>query len=120
MGNRQAVVGEQIRQVLSSALLFEMRDPDLEGIVITRVKVSPSLEHADVRFTYPVEVIDANKVIRAFGRAKGALRRYIAKNVKLRKIPDLRFHADDDVFAERRIGDVLEQLNIPQADDNDI
>lgn len=118
MSNRAAVVAEQVRQILSNTLLFEMRDSDLEGITITRVKVSPDLGYADIRFTYPFEEKDLDIVMAAFKRAAGIFRKKISRELKLRKTPELRFHVDEDIDAERRIGDILEKLDIPAEPDS--
>lgn len=112
---RTDVISEQIRQLVSTALHFELRDPGLKGVTITRVKVSPDLQFADIRFS--MLEIDANPgpVLSAFGRAKGALKRYVSKNLSLRKVPELRFHLDEDVVAEQRIAEVLDNLNQNQV-----
>ena len=120
MSNRSDVLAEQIRQVISEAVLFEMRDPSLEGITITRVRVSSDLQFADVRFTPQDDIRDPQAVGKALGRAGGAFRRLLSKKIRMRRVPQLRFHFDTDVAAERRIGDILNDMNIPAADqDND-
>ncbi|MDJ0834868.1 MAG: 30S ribosome-binding factor RbfA [Acidobacteriota bacterium] len=119
MPNRSDVLAEQIRQVISEAVLFEMRDPNLEGITITRVRVSSDLQFADVRFTPQDDVRDPQTVGRALGKAGGAFRRLLAKKIRMRRVPQLRFHYDADVTAERRIGDILESMDIPTADQED-
>ncbi len=120
MSNRTLVLAEQIRQILSSALCFKMRDPQLEGVTFTRAKVSSDLQFADILFTYPEEDKKLEAVSHALNRAKGAFKRIIAQKIKLRRVPDLRFHPDDDLSAERRIGAILAQLEIPpQEEDED-
>ena len=119
MAHRTGVIGEQLRQILSSAICFEMRDPDLEGIVFTRVRVSPDLQYADVLFSYAEEEKKLVAVLKALNRARGALKRAISRQVKLRRVPDLRFHVDEDMNAERRIGEILDQLHIPPPENDD-
>ncbi len=111
MNMRLEHICEQIREVLSTALAFEMRDPAFEGVTITRVRVSPDYQYADVRFsTYDEK--DRSRVEAGFARAKGALRSLVAKRVLMKSVPQLRFHYDDDVAAERRIGRILEELHV--------
>ena len=119
MSRRNEVLGEQIRQILSTAICFEMRDPALEGVTVTRVRVSPDLQVADVRFTWPEEDGDIEPVLIALDRATGALKRIIAAQVRLKRVPNLRFHPDMDVAAERRIGQILDTLDIPPAEDDE-
>ena len=117
MSNRSIVLAEQLRQVVSTAVQFEMRDPALSDITITRVKVSPDLSLADIRFT-TLDAADQAKAIKALNHAKGALKRIVAKSVKLRRVPDLRFHYDRDVEDEKRIGQILNKLDIPEDDES--
>ena len=119
MSNRSDVLAEQIRQVISEAILFEMRDPDLEGITITRVRVSPDLQFADVRFTPQDDIRDPLAVAKSLGRAGGAFRRLLTKKIRMRRVPELRFHYDTDVASERRISGLLNEMNIPPADQDD-
>ncbi len=119
MSNRATVLSEQIRQVISETILLQMRDPNLEGITITRVKVSPDLQFADIRFSAQDDVRDAELLTRSLNKAGGAFRRALAKRVRMRRIPALRFHLDDDIIAERRIEDLLENLHIPPEPEPD-
>jgi len=118
MPKRADIYAEQIRQIISEAVLFEMRDPALEGITITRVRVSPDLQYADIRFTPQDDVRDPADVARALQHAAGAFRRKLAKSIQMRRTPQLRFHFDEDVAAERRIGEILDNLAIPREDDD--
>ena len=113
MSVRSDVVSEQIRQLVSSAVHFELRDPRLQDVTITRVKVSPDLQFADIRFASLTEERDPNLVLTGLNKAKGALKRYVAHRLKLRKIPEFRFHVDEDLIAEQRIGELLKDLHVP-------
>jgi len=119
MSHRSRVLAEQFRQILSEAVYFDMRDPSIEGLTITRVKVSPDLQFADVRFTIAEDGRDPGNAVMALNRAKGALKRIIASKVSLRKVPDLRFHLDEDVDSERRISDILRELDIPKQESDE-
>ena len=52
-------------------------------------------------------------------RAAGALKREIASRIKLRRMPNLRFHFDDMLEEERRIGEILQGLQKEQSDEAD-
>lgn len=116
MAFRPETLAERLRQVLSTALLFEFNDPKLQGITITRVKVSPDLHYADIRFIADPE--RERQALNALRRAAGAMRRHVSKKVKVKNTPELRFHIDEDVEAEARIGEILERLDI-QKEAND-
>ncbi len=90
----------------------------MDGIVVTRVKVSPDLQFADVRFTLPDEK-PPGKAMSALNRSKGILKRVVSQQVRLRRMPEFRFHLDRDVHAERRIEEILSGLHIPPASGTD-
>ena len=116
MPHRNQALAEQLRQILSKALYFDMRDPSIEGVTITRVKVSPDLQYADVRFSIAEDGRDPATAVQALNRAKGALKGVLARKMNLRKVPDLRFHYDEDADAERRISQILQGLDIPEQE----
>src|SRR5207249_7097216 len=46
--HRLARVAEVIREVASETILFEVRDPRVKGVTVTRAEVSGDLQHAKV------------------------------------------------------------------------
>ena len=46
--HRLARVAEVIREVASETILFELRDPRVKGVTVTRAEVSADLQHAKV------------------------------------------------------------------------
>ena len=94
---RQLRVGEVIRRSLSEILQRgDVHDPDLSGLSITvgEVRMTPDLSIATC-FVLPLGGKDADLAIAALARNKGELRHLIAKNLKLKATPDLRFRIDD-------------------------
>ncbi|MEI2690571.1 MAG: 30S ribosome-binding factor RbfA [Anaerolineae bacterium] len=63
---RQLRVAEQIRQELASMIIFDLRDPRLALVSVTRVQVSSDLRHADV---YISSLEDDADAARGAGRA---------------------------------------------------
>jgi ribosome-binding factor A len=118
MTDRAAALSEHTRQIISLTLYFQVSDPNLQGITVTRVKVSPDLQFADVRFTHEGKQ-SLTKVLTSLEKANGIFRKTISREIKLKRVPQLRFHQDTDVIAERRIGDILDGLDIPPAPEND-
>ena len=75
-------------------LVREIRDPRLELIYVTDVKVDRELAYADV-FVSAVEGRDRSKeVLSGLESASGFIRRTLAGRVDLRVFPRLRFHWD--------------------------
>lgn len=105
---------KQFRQVISHALYFQLRDPQLSCVTVTHVKVSPDLQFADISVTLGGE--DPAPVMVALDHASGAIKKILAKSIKLRRVPNLRFHLDTSSEDVARINNILDNLDIPPAE----
>jgi ribosome-binding factor A len=93
---RQRRVAEEILHAL--AMLFErgdFRDPDLLGrrLTVTEVRVSPDLKHANV-WVVPFGQAAEEGLTRALNHAAPFLRSQVAKGMRLKFAPSLRFRHD--------------------------
>ncbi len=110
---RQLRVGEEIRHALAQMMTqTEFRDPDLAGqsITVTEVRVSPDLRNATV-FVTPLGG-GADTVVAALQRASSYMRGQLAKAVKLRHTPSLKFEYDGSFDQAERIGAVLQKSGV--------
>ena len=110
---RQLRVGEELRHVLAQVILRgELNDPDLIGLPITvsEVRISPDLSNATV-FVTQLGGGDSDKIITALTRAAPFLRYQVAKNVHLRKVPNLHFEHDSSFDYAEHIDNILQDVN---------
>ncbi|WP_181366522.1 30S ribosome-binding factor RbfA [Albidovulum aquaemixtae] len=122
---RQLRVGEEIRRRLSEILQRgEVHDLDLAAMSITvgEVRVSPDLRIATA-YVLPLGGKDADEAIVALNRSKGELRYLVARVMKLKFAPELRFVIDETfeqmektrrLLAEDRV-----QRDIAKRDEDD-
>jgi len=78
----------------------ELKDPRLGMVTISGVKVSRDLAFADVYVTFMgIDEVEENikQGLDVLANAAGFLRSALAKDLKLRVIPNLRFHYDRTV-----------------------
>jgi ribosome-binding factor A len=95
---RSRRIEDQIQRILSDVIRTDLRDPRLDGVFITAVRVSRDLGVAWVY--YSVLTADAappQDLAGAFGSAMGFLRSRLAKELTVRRVPELRFELDDTV-----------------------
>lgn len=107
---RQRRVAEQIHRDLSLLLMREVRDPRLEDVTITEVRVSPDLLIARVFFTVLGEEEDRQEAKAGLGSAAGFLRTQLAQGLRLRNVPELIFELDRSAEYGQRIEDLLAQI----------
>ncbi|HSJ59499.1 MAG TPA: 30S ribosome-binding factor RbfA, partial [Anaerolineae bacterium] len=91
---RQRQVAELVHRELGSLLLREVRDPRLEGVTITEVRVTPDLLMARIFFTLLDKDVPVADVQAALERATGFLRSQLGARVRLRLVPELVFMHD--------------------------
>lgn len=112
---RMLRMGELVRHALAEVLTRgEMRDPALEGRIITiaEVRMSPDLKHATVLVT-PLGVEDAGPIVEALNRNARFLRGRVAPLLRqLRAMPDFRFRLDTRFEDDARIDQLLRSPDV--------
>ncbi len=90
VAHRHQRVEASILEELRSILRDDITDPELEGVRLTALVLSPDGRTAKVHFAVP-RARPRTAVERAFSRAAGFLRGRLAEGVELKRTPDLRF-----------------------------
>ena len=114
---RQQRTAEQLRIIFSELFLRELSDPRLHGLTVTDVKIDRELEHADIYVSALGDESRKDEVMNALSAAEGFLRRELAGRVRLRKVPQLHFHWDTTLAHIQEVESILEQLDIPPAEE---
>ena len=106
-------IADQMQRELAVMIQREIKDPRLDAMVtVSGVKVSKDLGYADVYVTIlgkedKPEVIQDNLAI--LKQAAGFLRGRIGQSIKLRVVPQLRFHYDESVRRGQQLSSLIEQ-----------
>ena len=110
---RAVRVAERVRAELAELLNRDVDDPRLTGVVISRVHMPDDLKNAHVY----IRTLDGEGRIEAIAgleRAAGMLRRELARRLKLRYAPALRFSYDEGQDRILRIETLLEEVKVEQ------
>jgi ribosome-binding factor A len=113
--SRAQRIGDQIQRELAQLIRLEIKDPRLGGLVtITAVDVSRDSSHAKVFVTVmggePEEGVDrVVQSIKVLNDASGFLRMQLGKAMKLRSVPNLRFHYDESVIRGAQLSALIER-----------
>ncbi len=109
-GHRPDRIGDQLRMELSELLVREVHDPGIGVFTITRVQVTPDLQHARVYYTTLGQPAARRQTDRALQRAVPFLRRQVAHRLRLRRVPEIHFTFDEGVEAQDRVEQLLREL----------
>jgi ribosome-binding factor A len=95
--HRLARVAEAIREVASETILFELRDPRIKGVTVTRAEVSGDLQHAKVYVSVMGTPKEQDLCMHGLRRAAGYVQSKLAGRLETRFTPQIRFVLDQGV-----------------------
>ena len=110
---RKERLDELLWRELSSIIVYELDDPRLHDITVSRVDVARDMQTARVFITPLDEQQDVKEIQRALEKARGHLRSEIASRIQLRHVPELYFKIGESYQQAQRIENILESLPIP-------
>jgi ribosome-binding factor A len=114
-GSRPDRVADQIRGEIASMLARDVHDPGIGFVTVTRVQLTPDLQHARVLYTALGDEKTRVRSGQALQRATPFLRRQIGARLRLRRVPELRFVYDDSVAGQDRIEQLLDEIHRDEA-----
>jgi ribosome-binding factor A len=100
-------VARELRDKLAAIVEERVSDPRLRGVSIVEVRPSPDLSYARVFYRTLGDPRDAERALR---KAKPFLRRCLAENLRLRRVPELDLRLDPSVETAQRIEHILGEI----------
>ena len=94
---RLARVAEAVREVASETILFELRDPRVKLVTVTRAEVSGDLQHAKVYVSVMGTDKEQQLTLRGLRHAAGFIQSKLARRLQTRFTPTLQFVLDQGV-----------------------
>lgn len=95
--HRIARVAEVIREVASETILFEMRDPRVKLVTVTRAEVSGDLQHAKVYVSIMGSERDQKLCMYGLQRAAGFVQSKLGDRMRSKFVPVIQFVLDKGV-----------------------
>ena len=105
-------------KITLSELLRDIKDPRVSKLLsIVKVDVSGDLSYATV-YVSALEGFEATvQSVKALKGASGYLRRELGAALRIRKVPELRFIADDSIEQSANISRIIESFNEESNDE---
>ena len=108
-GRRLERVAEAIREVVSSAILFELKDPRVQGVTVLRAEVTGDLRHAKVFVSLMGDAKQQKLTLHGLNHARGFVQGKVAERLQTRWTPTLVFVVDDSVKKSIEISRLIDQ-----------
>ncbi len=105
---------EAIREVVSMAILTDLKDPRIRDVTVTYVEVSSDMRHAKVHVSVMGDETHQNLSLRGLQSAAGFLQAKIAQQIDLRYTPKLTFLLDQGVKRSIAVAKILQEVLPPQ------
>ena len=106
--HRSLRIAEAIREVVSSAILFEVADPRVSGITVLRTDVSGDLHNATVFVSVMGTEAEQATAMRGLQSAAGFLQAKVAARLQTRTTPHLTFKRDVGVKRSIEMSQIID------------
>ena len=107
---RLAKVERAIREAISTAVLFELRDPRVSGVTILRIAVAPDLLVAKVYVSIMGDEKKQSLCLHGLRSARGFLQKKVADRIQTKNTPILSFELDDSIRMSAEASRILRQM----------
>lgn len=95
--HRLARVSEVVREVAASTILFDLKDPRVKNVTVTRAEVSADLQHAKVFVSVMGSEKEQQLTMYGLKSAAGYVQTKVADRLTSRYVPHITFVLDEGV-----------------------
>ena len=111
MSSRRVLkAAECIRQVVSMAILVELKDPRIENVTVTFVEVSADMRNAKVHVSVMGDEAKQRLCLKGLQNSAGFLQQKINDRIDTRYVPKIRFVLDQGVKNSIAVTRILEEV----------
>ena len=101
---------EAVREVVSMAILTQVRDPRVKDVTVTHVEMAPDMRSAVVSVSVMGSDAKQELALRGLASSAGFLQAQIAERIETRYTPRLTFKLDGGVKRSLEIARVLDEV----------
>src|ERR671931_131847 len=109
MSERLRRVDEAVKEVLSEGI-GELKDPRIGFVTVTGVRTSPDLRHAKVFVSVLGSERQREQSLAGLAAAHGVLQARVARELRLKRTPQLTFEYDPSVERGVRMTQLIDEL----------
>ncbi len=115
MAFRTERITSTLKQCIADILLNDVKDPQLKTVIIKDIQMNNDLKKARLIVTTSLESI--TDIIIKLDKAKGFIKRNLARKMYLKYVPDLIFIADDVDYTKSVDESLLKMDNPNEKED---
>ena len=107
---RKEMVCKEIKRVTADLVLKELRDPRLGFVSVTKAEVSSDLKYAKIFFSVMGNERQQKKTMAGLRHAKGFIQKELARAIRMKSFPEIRFELDDSIEKAFKMTQLLDKL----------
>jgi ribosome-binding factor A len=116
MSSRRVLkVAEAIREVVSMAILTELRDPRVQDVTVTYVEVSGDLRQATIHVSVMGDEKKQQLCLHGLQHSRGFLQRKVGDRLEMKFTPQIAFELDQGVKNSLLVAQILREV-LPRSD----
>jgi ribosome-binding factor A len=117
---RQKRIADLIQRELADIVRRRVKDPRLDDMTITGVRVSADYQYADI-YVYRLggDPAALQEGMEGLESAQGFIRRELGSRIRIRYTPELRFHLDESIDYGDHIETLLAQIEQERQERDD-
>jgi ribosome-binding factor A len=109
----------EIRRWIAEWFLLEVRDSKIKDMTVTRCEVTKDGKYADIYVIAHASREENEKMVKHINeKMKGFARKYLAKRLKARIVPEVRFYYDNGIDASIEMQRKFEELGLEKDDES--
>ena len=117
MSSRRALKAAQaIREVVSTAILLELKDPRVKDVTVTMVEVSGDLRNAKVYVSVMGDETKQELCLHGLRSSSGYLQKRVGSRIDTRYTPRLKFVLDKGAKNAMEVTRILKEV-LPESED---
>jgi len=111
-------VAEVVREVAAETILFNLRDPRVKMVTVTRAEVSGDLQHAKIFVSVMGSEREAQLTLHGLRSAAGFVQKKLADRLSTRYVPAVSFVLDKGVKNALEVARLLREARAADAGAN--
>ena len=120
MSSRRVLkAAEAVREVVSMAILTELRDPRIRNVTVTYVEMAGDMRQAKVHVSVMGDETQQDLSMRGLQNARGYLQQKVAQRIDTRYTPRLNFVLDQGLKNALEVSRILAEVLPAEPDEAD-
>lgn len=107
-------VGHQVIRILGEIAARHIDLSHLGFITFTGVQVAPDLRYARIYYSVINPQMEIDKITDELNQKVKAFKKYLAPELPLKNLPDLRFFYDGSLDYMEKISTIIQDIDIPE------